>query len=76
MWNNETEEVFLADIDRLEVLASSRINYEVAINSVILDYTSRGMDIKSIPVTVDECPGISVGALNMLKQYFGAVEVG
>jgi len=79
LFDSRTREARYADVDRIEVWSNAGINYEEAVNLVVLELNDRSGRpsgwIKSLPVTVMAGAGLSVGASNMLKQFFGQIIV-
>ncbi|MCP4345360.1 MAG: hypothetical protein GY795_07520 [Desulfobacterales bacterium] len=79
LWSEKSKTARNADIDILEIRNAKGINYDYAINAVLMalkNDTFRPMEyIKQIPVVIHGNPPISEGAMRILKHEFKEVKI-
>ncbi|MCP4146698.1 MAG: hypothetical protein GY757_03015 [bacterium] len=74
LWFESEKKARYADIGHLIIRAVGAVNYEYAINAVILELTSDLSrpcgSTRDIPVSLDGNPHVSGAAMKMLRDYF------
>ncbi|MCP4351284.1 MAG: hypothetical protein GY795_37950 [Desulfobacterales bacterium] len=78
LWSEQQKKARNADIDVLEIRDSEGINYDYAINAVLItlknDVSRPGEYVKELPVVIHGNPGIPEGSRIILEHEFGKIE--